>query len=204
VRRALLSVAVALAGAAGVTVSGWALQAAALPPPVPADRVAADASVWLHEYRLVVDVFHVDHRRMKGACLRGWFPFPNRSIRRASRLSLKSGPVPHLSRLTRDSLALGGCSGKLLSFIAIAAQSGDRLTTERSYAAGRPAIALELDRGREERLTLYVSPRTYKPLVAFVALDGEEATARLYLHRITPHLLRRFRLPHEANPRPRR
>jgi len=200
VRRALLSVVVALAGAAGVTVSGWALQAAALPPPVPADRVAADASVWLHEYRLVVDVFHVDHRRMKGACLRGWFSFPNGSIRLGARLSLKSGLVRHLSRLTRDSLALAGCSGKLLSFIAIAAQGGDRLTTERSYAAGRPAIALELDRGGEGRLTLYVSPRTYKPLVAFVDLDGEEATARLCLHRITPHLLRRFRLPPPSQP----
>jgi hypothetical protein len=200
VRRALLSVAVALAGAAGVSVSGWALQAAALPAPVPADRVAADAGVWLHEYRLVVDVFHVDHRRMKGACLRGWFHFPNGRIRLASRLSVNSRPVRHLSRLTRDSLALAGCSGKLFDFIAIAAQGGDRLTTERSYAAGRPAIALELDHGREERLTLYVSPRTYKPLVAFVDLDGEEATARLYLHRITPHLLQRFRLPPPSRP----
>src|SRR5262249_56901862 len=70
VRRALLSVAVGLAGAACVTASGWALPAAALPPPTPAARVAAEASAWFHDYRLVVDVFHFHHRRMTGACLR--------------------------------------------------------------------------------------------------------------------------------------
>jgi len=62
VLRALLSVAVGLAGAAGVAASGWAIQAAALPPPTPAARVAADASTWFHEHRFIVDVFHFEAR----------------------------------------------------------------------------------------------------------------------------------------------
>jgi hypothetical protein len=209
VRRTLLSVAVALAGAAAITVSGWSLEAAALPAPAHADRVAADASTWLHDYRLVVDVFHVDHRRVKGACLRGWFPDPNGVKTQASLLSLRSGPVFRLSgrrrvvlragkrdrRLHLRLLALAGCSGTLSRFFAAAAQSGGDLSAERSYAANQPAIALKLDRGKHEHFTLYVSPSTFQPLVVIVERDHRAATARLYLNRITPRLLRRFRFP---------
>jgi hypothetical protein len=192
VRRALLSVAIGLAGAAGVAASGWALQAAALPPPTPAARVAADASVWLHEYRLVVDVFHVDHGRIKGACLRGWFRTPHHGKRRGSLLSLRSGPRHH-RRLDRL-LASAGCSGKLAPRLAAAAQSGSDIDASRAYAANQPAIELKLKRFRHERLTLYVSPRTYRPLVAIVALHGREATARLFLNRARPSLLAHFHL----------
>lgn len=217
-RRTLLSVAVGLAGAAGVTASGWALQAAALPPPTPAAQVAADASAWFHEYRLLVDVFHFHHRRTKGACLRGWFPGALGSKDRASLLSLESGSVfreskRHPVRLVRGhpgrrlpgALAIAaGCSGALAPTLATAAQSGTHLRVERSYAANRPAIALEVSRSNDERLTLYVSPETYRPLVAIVALDGREATARLYLSRLNPDVLTRFRLLRQVAPEPRR
>jgi len=198
VRRTLLSVAVGLAGAACVTASAWALQAAALPAPKPATRVAADASAWLHDYRRVVDVFHVDHRRMKGECLRGWFPRPHRPKSRASILSLGTTRlrVPERKHPWRAAarhshqpdriLAFIGCSGELAPVIAAAAQSGGRLSAERSYAANQPAIALELEHAKEERLTLYVSARSYKPLVAFAELDGRQATARLYLAPVGP------------------
>lgn len=211
-RRALSSVAVAFAGAAAVILSGWALQAAALPPPTPATRVAADASAWLHDYRLVVDVFHVHHRRFEGACLRGWFAGPHEPKARASLLSLDSGRLIRIparrhallatgneGRLPQRILALVGCSGQIATVLAAAAQSGDgHLTTERSYAANRPAVALELNGIRSARLTLYVSPRTFRPLVAFVDARGHVATARLYLARARPSLLRRFHLPREA------
>lgn len=206
VRRALLSVAVALAGAASVTASGWALQAVALPPPTSATRVAADASAWFHEHRLVVDVFHVDRRRLEGACLRGWFPRPHRPKARASLLSLGAGPLrvperrhPWIAAGLRSDqpgriLALIGCSGELAPALASAAQTRDHVTTERGYAANQPAIALEVVHGKQERLTLYVSPRSYRPLVAFVDLEGRKATARLYLARMKSSLLGRFHL----------
>jgi hypothetical protein len=219
VRRALVSVAVALAGAAGVTASGWALQAAALPPPKPAARVAADASLWFHDYRLAVDVFHFDHRRVEGACVRGWILRDGGKKKvRASALSFTTGRVLRVSgdghttvveargrRLSPPGrlAAEAGCSRLLAGTLAAAAQSGGHLTTERAYAASRPAIALELERGREERLTLYLSPRTDQPLVAFVDLDGRQITARIYLQRLRRHVLRRFGLLHEITPEPR-
>lgn len=199
-RRALLSLAIGLAGAAGVAASGWALQAAALAPPEPADRVAADASVWFHEHRFVVDVFHFEDRRTSGACLRGWVQTASGKKARVSRLSLRPGP--HSARLLPTRLAAAaGCSGKLARVLAGAAQSGAHLTVSRGYAAHRPVIALKLSRRKREQLTLFVSPRTYRPLVAVVALGGQEVTARLYLARARPGLLAHFHLLRGVLPR---
>lgn len=217
-RRTLLSVAAGLAGDATVTASGWALQAAALPPPEHADRIAADASAWLHNYRLVVDVFHVDHRRMKGACLRGWFPNQTGVKTQASLLSLRGGPVFRLSERRRAVLesgpeirgehvrllALAGCSGALARVLASAAQSGWDLSVERGFAADQPAVKLKLDPGRHEHIAVYVSASTYRPLVAVVVRKHRAATARIYLNRITPRLLHRFRFPPESIRRPHR
>jgi hypothetical protein len=75
---------------------------------------------------------------------------------------------------------------------------------ERAYAANRPAIALELRRNREARMTLFVSPPTDKPLVAFVDLDGQKITARIYLQRVRRRVLAEFRLLHRIKPEPRR
>jgi hypothetical protein len=218
VRRALLSVVIAFAGVAGVIASGWALQAGALPPPKPAARVAADASEWFHEYRLAVDVFHFDHRRVRGACIRGWLPRDGRKVR-ASLLSFRKGRILRVSGKRHVSVvaatrrrhsppgllaADAGCSQMLARTLAAAAQGTAHLTTERAYAANRPALALELQRGREERLTLFVSPRTDRPLVAFVDLDRRKITARIYLQPATQAVLRRFRLLHRITPEPRR
>jgi hypothetical protein len=217
VRRALLSVVVGLAGAAGVGISGWALQAAALPPPTPAARVAADASRWFHEYRLVVDIFHVDHRRTSGACLRGWFGHSHGHKARTSLLSLESGTIVRTfpkrrvavfkgrpNRHLPGSLAVAtGCSRELASTLAEAAQTNSDIAISRAYAANQPAIALKVSRGKEKRLTLYVSPETHRPLVAIVALADHEATARLYLSRVKRHVLAHFDLLWAAGPRPR-
>ena len=216
-RRTLISVTVGLVGAAGVTVSGWAVQAAALPPPTSAARVAADASAWFHEYRLVVDVFHVDHHRTSGACLRGWFGHANGHTVRGSLLSLERGPILRTASRRRVVVVSGrpdrslpaglavatGCSRALAGALATAAQSGAHLSVSRAYAANRPAIALKVAPTREKRLTLYVEPGTDRPLVAIVAIDGHEAKARLYLSRVKRHVLVHFHLLGEADRRPR-
>lgn len=219
-RRAFVSVATAFAGVAGVAASCWALQAAALPPPKPAARVAADASVWFHEYRLAVDVFHFDHRRIKGACVRGWVVRRDGGKTRASLLSFRAGPILRVAERRPISIvatprrrhwfpparlaAASGCTRTLAKTLAAAAQSGGHLTAERAYAANRPAIALELQRGKRGRLTLYVSPRTNRPLVAIVDRAGEQVTARIYLQRVSRRVLRRFRILHRVRPEPKR
>lgn len=219
VRRTLVSVAIAFAGIAGVTAFGWALQAAALPPPKPAARVAADASVWFHEYRLAVDVFHFDHHRSKGACVRGWTVRHGGEKRRASLLSFEAGPIWRVASRRRVApvgprrgrrfpppvlAASVGCTRMLATTVAALAQGGGHLSTERAYAANRPAVALELQRGRKERLTLYVSPGTDRPLVAFLDLDRRHITARIYLQRADRAVLRRFGILHDSEPEPRR
>ena len=218
-RRAFVSVATAFAGVAGVAASCWALQAAALPPPKPAARVAADASVWFQEYRLAVDVFHFDHQRIKGACVRGWVPRRDGGKARESLLSFRAGPILRLWGRGRVSVvapsrrhgfppgrlaATAGCTRMLARRLVAAAQGGGRLTTERAYAANRPAIALELQRGRKGRLTLFVSPRTDRPLVAFVGVDRRHVTARIYLQPVRRRVLRRFELLHRVRPEPKR
>jgi hypothetical protein len=201
-----------------VIASGWALQAAALPPPRPAARIAADASVWFHDYGLAVDVFHFDHRRSKGACLRSWSLRRGRKVR-ASLLSFQAGPILRVSGAKHVSVvapprrrgsppgllaAEAGCSRTLARTLAAFAQGSGHLTTERAYAANRPAVALELQRGREGRVTLYVSPRTDRPLVAFVDLDRRHITARIYLQRVRRHVLRQFDILDKVKPEPQR
>ena len=209
----------AFAGVAGVMASGWVLQATALPPPKPAAFVAADASVWFEEYRLLVDVFHFDHRRFEGACAREWFRPRNGHKIHASVLSFRGGPILRLTRERRVSVvaarhrgrfppvllaADAGCSRMLARALATAAQTGHRLTTEPSGAANRPAVALEGVRGRNGRLTVYVSPHTDRPLVVFLDSDGRNITARVYLQRVTRAVLRRFHLLHQITPEPKK
>jgi hypothetical protein len=171
--------------------------------------VAADASAWFHDYRLSVDVFHFDHRRLKGACLRGWFVGAHGAKTRASLLSLDHGPILRLSAKSRMAVVGGhpnrllpgrlaatvGCSGKLGGALAAAAQTGADLTVERAFAANRPTVALKFPRRGNEHVTLYLSPETDRPLVAIVGVGrGESVTARIYLSRVRRHLLAHFHL----------
>jgi hypothetical protein len=179
--------------------------------------VAADASVWLNDYRLGVDVFHFHERRTEGACVRGWEQLRNGSKIRASLLSFSAGPIlrivgkRHVSVVKARRVhrfppgrlaATAGCSGILAQTLAAAAQGSGRLTMERAYAANRPTVALEIQRGREERLTVFVSPRTDQPLVAFVDLDGRTIAARIYLQPVSRAMLAQFRLLHRIEPVP--
>jgi hypothetical protein len=167
----------------------------------------------------VLDVFHFDHRRTTGICLRGWFGRANERKTLGSLLSLQPGSVVRVPakrrlptvvvigrprpRIPPRLAAAAGCSGELASRIAAAAQGEGHLRVERAYAANQPAVALKLTRGKQERLTLYVSPRTYRPLVAIVAMGGEQVTARLYLSSVKGPLLRRFKLLRGVEPGPR-
>lgn len=203
-----MSVAIGVLGAVGFAVSGWALQAAALPAPRSADRVLADASAWFHEYRFAVDLVHASDRRLGAACLRGTVRL-HRRRRPGAILSLRGHGVALVSARGRVIVLSGSqprsvpfrlaadaaCTGALELELVRAAQTGDRISVERAYAAHQPAVALEIQRGGRGSLTLYVSPRTYRPLVALVHARRLTVKARLYLQPIAGSTLRRFQLP---------
>ena len=199
---------------AGITAASWALLTVALPASVPVARAAAGAEWWFYNYRLSIDVFHAHDRRFKGICLRGWYlrpPFqggPRRwqGEQYGSLLVLSRGPVV-LRAHGRIQLAIGhrlpdlpaslaagiGCTGSLADALTAALQQhGGQMSIERAYAANQPALAIEL-RLHDERLTVYVAPRTYRPLVLFGDMRGRIATARIYLTRLTPARAAKFR-----------
>jgi hypothetical protein len=219
VRRALLSVVVGLTGAVVLAGAGWALQDVALAQPARADRVAADAAAWLRYYRLSIDVYHSDHHSIRGACLRGvyWTRRHGHWHRALASLSeLAGGPVvlgtwkkhstAHVSGRRRPGLpplltVAAGCTEAVANELDAAAQSGLRLRIERAYAANQPALALRLPRLRHVRLTVYLSPWDYRPLVVVAVGGGEVATARLYPAPATPARLEQFRRLLRRNPR---
>jgi hypothetical protein len=204
VRGMLLSGVVGVACLVCVLALGFGLQAAVLPSPAHVDRVAADASRWLNLYHYSIDVFHSRKRRLRGACLRGWYP---RAQKPGSLLLLHGGPallaiehqpVLFLSRSRRrDFPALlaitTGCTLQLGNALYAAAQGKTRISIEPAYAANQPTLALELPHVREQRLTVYVSARQYRPLVAIATAHGHTTTARIYLTRASPSLRLRYR-----------
>lgn len=204
-RRALVSVVVALAGAGVIAATAWSVQTVGLPPPSRTGRVAADASKWLSEHRAIVDVFHVDRQRLIGICVDGWFPTGHGTLARGSLLALESGAqylvaghevVSELEFRRRAALphlaATVGCGRNIEEALLPGEQADFRLRSERAYAAGRPAIALRLHWGIHGHFTLFVDAGTYEPLVAILHTRRETVTGRLYLARLTPSLLDRF------------
>jgi hypothetical protein len=100
--------------------------------------------------------------------------------------------------------AQAGCSRMLSRTLAAAAQGNGRLSTERGYAANRPAVALEVQHGRGWHMTLYISPRGDRPLVAIVDRYGEQVTARIYLQPVRRRILAQFHLFDRVKPEPKR
>jgi hypothetical protein len=208
VRGALLSVVVCLAGAGAVAAAGWSLQRVVLPAPAQADRIAVSVSTWLRDYRYSIDIFHARGHRLRGACLHGWYPRSHRAhLVRGSVLVLDRGPIvldtgaKHLrfvagrpQRNLPARLAVSvGCTASLGNALYAAAQGGGHLSVERAYAANQPALALRVPQVHHERLTLYVSPLQYRPLVAIAEFEGRVATARLYLAHAPLRLRWRYR-----------
>jgi hypothetical protein len=201
-----------LAGAAALGGAAWRIQAEVLPGPALAAQAAVRANEWLRVHRLSFVVFHARHHRSEGTCLRSWYIQPHSRGRLrlwygrkdGSLLLLSHGPVVLATGSGRVVLTLGHRLRSLPTFLAVAigcthsigdeliraAQNGG-LSIERGYAANQPAFALELH-FHNERLTVYLSPRDYRPLVVIGAEAGHIASARLYLSRLTPAEATRF------------
>lgn len=208
-RKLVLSVGVGLLGALGLMGIAWGVELVALPPPVHADLVAARAARWLNDYRAAVDVFQVGHRRIEGLCLHG-SPEDRHSERsQSSFLVLASGKTLHVTQTRTEErvvdeagrqnqpglLAVNvGCTYQLLAEIGEAVRTNVAIAATPAFVARQPALALRLSRVRRERLTLYVAPSTYRPLVASALIGGRQITARLHLMPLDQRLLARFGL----------
>jgi len=85
-----------------------------------------------------------------------------------------------------------------------AATVNGHLTMQRANLGGRPTIEIRLPQIQHERLTLYLAPKTYQPLVATARIRGHVVTARIFLPHPTRALLARFRAGSRGKPGRRR
>lgn len=205
-RSAFVTLLVAAAVAGAALGGGWVLEAAALPPPARADRIAADAAAWLLRYRVSSSTYHLGRRSGTALCRHGWFPTREGRLGRGSLLLLDGrtellslgGPPRVLGpRLPGDlpvrlALALGGCTADLGDELAGAAQNNRLPRVERAYVADRPAIALRLPRAGRARLTLYVSAASYRPVAVSASFGRHSGSARIRLVHASPALLARL------------
>jgi hypothetical protein len=200
----VVTVAVASAVGFATLAGGWALQAALLPPPERGDVVAARAVSWLVAYRLVESTFRIgDAPPVHGRCLQ--FPLLGGLAGRGLILRLDNGlsvieSGPHELRVegaTRSEprglpitqLELAGCPPVLVSRIAGLVQSHSSVHVERSFVAGRPALALRVPTTLN-RIVIYLAPKTYRPIGVSVTSGRFSGLARIRLTRLTPVLLR--------------
>ncbi len=225
VRGVLVTLCVGLLAAGAALGAGWAVLAAALPPPARGDRVAADAAAWLLRFRVTRSTFELNGARQSAYCLHTWFPRRSTgTLARGTLLRLDAGgrllqnggavwaegPVAAgPQRLDLLELELAGCPDVLGTRVAAAAQTADGIRVERAFAAGQPALALRLptlyDRaGRHrfvlDRATLYVSARTFKPLLVKASLGPWTGSGRIHLTRATPALLAALLAPLSGRP----
>jgi hypothetical protein len=216
VRSIAVTVAVALSAAGAALAGGFAVQAAVLPHAARGDRVAADAAAWLLRYRVTAaSLAVVGSQRASSYCLHTWLPRPDGRLARSTLLLLASGvrivqndgPIrvdgsraPEPAHLPMLQFELAGCSAVLGTRAATAAVAGGVRVT-RAFASGRPALALHLPTLRHpsgrygivrDRVTLYVDPRTYRPVAVAASLGRLRGISRIRLTRATPGLLRRL------------
>jgi hypothetical protein len=222
VRGLLVSVAVALTMCGAALGAGWGVQTAVLPRAAHGSRVAADAAAWLLRYRLVESSLVTGGRRESSLCLRGWFPRRDGKLARGAllvvdglRIADNGGGArldgtqervrPHVPEFL---LEAAGCPGVIGARAAAAAVAGGIRVT-RAFAGGEAALALHLPsklhrlgrhRFLRDRLTLYVSPRTYRPVAVAASLGRLEGVARIRLVKATPALLARFDPPAPETP----
>jgi hypothetical protein len=178
--------------------------------------VAADAASWLSRYRIVGASLRIDGRRESSLCLHSWFPRKDGTLARGELLRLGNGTViaetggrvwadgsgAVLPRHAPFLFELAGCTSALGARAATAAvDGGTRIAS--GFVGGRPALALRLPNRSDrlgarrrvpDRVTLYVTPRTYRPLAVSASLGSEQGFARLRLVRATPGLLARFHM----------
>jgi hypothetical protein len=222
VRGLLVSVTVALAMCGAALGAGWGVQTAVLPRAAHGSRVAADAAAWLLRYRLVESSLVTGGRRESGFCLRGWFPRPDGRLARGGLLvvdglrvadngggaRLEGTQAKVRAHVPEFLLEAAGCPGVVGAQAAAAAVDGGIQVT-RAFAGGEAALALHLPsklhrlgrrRFLRDRLTLYVNPRTYRPVAVAASLGQLHGVARIRLVRATPALLARFAPRVSASP----
>lgn len=200
----MVAILVGVVGAGVLGAAGFAVVRAGLPSPTRSQHVAARAATWLQSHRLVRDEFRIDGRDVGGACLRGWRPRDGSRPQRGSFLALEPGTLWFGSSLRRVSLLHGpaqpvvlgrlettaGCTRGLRDVLFAALQTG----LDVGVTTGQRTIVLSLPEVRGERMTLYVSAQTYRPLRAVAAMAGHEVVVHLSLVRATPAVLAHFHL----------
>ena len=184
---------------------GWAVQAASLPPPEKADRVAARAVEWLLRYRLVESSFRIGRSSLlQGRCLESWFPSSGGRADRGTLLQLDDGvtivavPSRHLEidgapkgaphGLPLAQLELAGCPRVLAPLLGALVQSGRSVHVSRAFAVGRPALAVRIPSARA-RIVLYLAPTTDRPIAVSLTSRSYSGRGRIRLTRLTPGLL---------------
>jgi hypothetical protein len=198
-----VTVAVATATVGGLTGAGVLVQRVALREPGPARQVALRAAVWLQRYRLVDSVFQIGSAQpVHGRCVQTWVVRDGQR-HRATALRLDDGYMlnaiqPHTlesSGATANEqahsplvlLELGGCPRPLAARLATLAQGLARVTV--TSGAHQTAVRFNL---KNTRLTLYLDPRTYRPLALDVATHTIRGSSKIHFVRLTPELLKRI------------
>jgi hypothetical protein len=197
-----VTLAVAAATVASLIGAGVLVQRVALPEPSPARKVALRAAIWLLRYRLVDSVFQIGSAHpVHGHCLQTWVIRDGQS-HRATALRLNDGYMLNaIQRHTLESsgataneqalsplvlLELGGCPRLLAARLATLAQGLERVTV--TSGAHQSAVRFNL---KSTRLTLYLDPRTYRPLALDVVTHTIRGSSKIRFVRLTPELLKR-------------
>ncbi len=171
--------------------------------------VAARAVSWLVDYRLVESTFRIgDGPPVHGRCLQ--FPLRDGGVDRGVILRLDNGisvielrpqqlwvdgaPGGEPRGLPITQLELAGCSPILVSQIGRLIQSRSSVRVDRSFAAGRPALALRVPTSLN-RIVVYLAPETYRPIAVTVTGHRFSGLARIRMTRLTPGLLRVLEAP---------
>jgi hypothetical protein len=202
----VITLAVACTVAAAIGGAAWGVQAAALPSPAWSEQVAARAVSWLMRYRLVESRFRIgDGNPIRSSCLGGLLPRYGDTNERGSVLELGTGRtivesrsalIVHGARprgpaaLAVAQLELAGCSYVVGPQLASVLQRGGHIHIVRAFADGYPALALRAST-QKTKLTVYVTPRTFKPFALDVRSPRYSGSARIRLTRLTSAAKRR-------------
>lgn len=194
-----LVVAAAASGAVGAV--AWRLQASGLPQPRHANLVAARATAWLLQYRLVESSFRVGRGPLlHGSCLQGWFPTRFGVLRgtvlrlddgtsilaiRTHRVDVEGARRPLSPRSILVELELAGCPRIIGPRLGELAQNRPGLRLHRATVDGEAALALRVPT-RLSRIVVYLQPGTYRPTALSVRSGPLRGHSRIRLTRLTP------------------
>lgn len=180
---------------AAVLGAGVLVQRVALPSPGSARLAAVRAATWLQRYRLVESTFSIaGGRTVHGRCLQDWFVAGGRRNRGAA-LRLDDGFVllavqPHTLVSSGGSAAerslsplvlleLGGCPRVLARRLDTLAQQ------HRGVTLVDHQLRFTL---KATRITMFLEPRTGKPLGLKIVARGTSGTSRLRFAPVTTHV----------------